>query len=350
MWNKIKWVVSVYVELQKKSYLLVRIGATLLYKIPLLIVGFNIVLKVQFVDSFIFDNFEIVSSKLSDFSIVLAVVMMLVGIILIMIGIFNSLKKARKTSRVLIVSMLGESAHFPDNILFESEKNDARETIQLGLLETNTYIEKSIEMFNSEQMVDIYHRFILHQDCKKVFLGGRARVPFLVAYGSCFRNISAKIIYYDQLHENGKWCLLNDEDTQIELEYDNIETIQPNNNGEIGVALGFTTSIGKHQLFEEIENNTLFISPNCGFERNLIKNQNNLEKISSKIKMIIDQLSSKQNCKTIHLFLSVQVSVALEIGRNYQEGTHKKWVIYNFDGAKYAWAIQLNSSGMIEKF
>lgn len=46
--------------------------------------------------------------------------------------------------------------------------------------------------------------------------------------------------------------------------------------------------------------------------------------------------------------------MALELGRNYQEGTHKEWVIHNFDPSeeegRYTWAIKLMSNGMIEQF
>lgn len=352
LWNKIVWLIKLYVALQKKSYPLVRYGSALLYKIPVLIGGANIVLRLMLPESYFINEFEINFAEIGGASFGFAGILMTVGIVLIIIGVRTSLKKARKTARVLIVSMLGESAHFPDNILFESEKSDAREPVKLGLIEGDNYNPRSVKMFNSEKMVDIYHRFILHHDCQKVFLGGRARVPFLVAYGSCFRNISAEIVYYDQIHLNGKWDLLNDEDQQVSLIYNDIESIQPNSNGEIGIALGFTTPIETHQLPATIQSNTLYIAPSTNPARNLIKNQDNLERISAEIKAIVDRLSSKENCRTIHLFLSVQVSMALEIGRNYQEGTHKNWVIHNFDAGqgRYTWAIKFVSNGMIEEY
>lgn len=350
-WNKIQWIIKLYVALQKKSYPLVRYGSALLYKVPTLIGGLNIVLRLFLPETYLVDKLELDYAGIGSASLWFAGILMIVGITLIYIGIKTSLKKARKTARVLIVSMLGESACFPDNILFESEKLDAREPVKLGLIESEDYQSHSIQMFNSEKMVDIYHRFILHQDCQKVFLGGRARIPFLVAYGSCFRNISAKVVYYDQLHLNGKWGLLDDEDQQISLIYNDIGSIQPNSDGEVGLALGFTTPIEAHQLPDKMQNNTLFISSDTTPTRNLIKNQDNLERISAEIKTIVDRLSSKKNCKNIHLFLSVQVSLALEIGRNYQEGTHKSWVIHNFDADKgqYTWAIKFVSNGMLEE-
>jgi hypothetical protein len=247
--------------------------------------------------------------------------------------------------------MLEESAEFPEDILTGIEKKDARETVVLGLIETEDYINQSIKMFNSEQEVNIYNRFILNHDCKKVLLGGRARVPFLVAYGSRFRNISAKIVYFDQLHQNQQWGLLNDMNENISITYEDIESIEANENGDIGLAISFTSQILESQLPISIKDHTLMISSSIEPTRNLIKNQENLQKISHEIKSIIDKLSSKTNCKYIHMFLSVQTSVALEIGRNYQEGMHNNFIVHNFDAVegKYGWRIKI-CKNKIEKY
>lgn len=353
VWNKIKWAINVYVELRRRSYPLVNYGVRVLY------LGFApsaiaLVYALSFESKepiLLFDQFKVTASTASDVSLWVMICMMILGVGMIVYGIYDAKKQARKTAKVLIVSMLGESARFPDEILYESEKLDSRETVKLGLFEIDDYISKSIEIFNAEKMVDVYHRFILHHDCKKVFLGGRARVPFLIAYGSCFRSISAKIVYFDQLHKDGKWYLLNNEDENISLVYDNFDNIEPNEDGDIGLALGFTAQIKEHQLPPEIKGHALSISPNIDVDRNLIKNQENLERVSRDLKKIIDQLSTKEGCKLIHLFLSIQAPMALELGRSYQEGTHKKWIIHNFDASagEYTWAIKLSSSG-IEKF
>ena len=52
----------------------------------------------------------------------------------------------------------------------------------------------------------------------------------------------------------------------------------------------------------------------------------------------------------MHLFLSIQSSLAIELGRCYQEGTHKNWVIHNFDAqaGEYNWAVELSKSGIQE--
>lgn len=352
IWPKIKWLLSVLIELRKKSYPLVNYGIRILYLVPVLLGGWKIDIVFKNAKPLVlFDQFEITVADISDISLWMAIIFTLVGTSLIYYGIKTVRNQARKTAKVMIVSMLGESAHFPDEILYESEKIDSREPIKLGVSEGQNYIEKSIEMFNAEQMVDIYHRFILHHDCKKVFLGGRARVPLLVAYGSRFRNISANIVYFDQKHANNKWHFLDDEDENIGLSYHPINEIHPNKEGAVGLAICFTTQIEEHQLPASIHGHTLIITSSKNIGRNLINNQDNLQRISEELKIIIDQLSSKENCSSIHLFLSVQSSLALEIGRNYQEGTHKSWVIHNYNAGSgtYDWAVQLNSDNTIKQ-
>jgi hypothetical protein len=51
------------------------------------------------------------------------------------------------------------------------------------------------------------------------------------------------------------------------------------------------------------------------------------------------------------MFLSVQTSVALEIGRNYQEGMHKNFIVHNFDADNgiYGWQIKI-CKNKIEQF
>lgn len=338
---------------KKKLYPLINYGVKMVLGSLIAMGGslnITVVLKVLPEDK-LFKQFDITFSNIEDMLFVFGVITFLVGLFLIILGIKLIQKHARETARVLIISMLGESAHFPNEILSESEKMDIRETIKLGIIERSDYVQKSIEMFNAERLVDIYHRFILHGDCKKVLIGGRARVPFLVAYGSCFKSISAQIEYFDQFHKDSKWVFLDDENENITLVHRDIDILQPNDHGNIGIALGLTTSIEKHQVPDYIQDHTLFISPTISVGRNLIKNSENLQQISSEIKMLIDQLSAKENCCFIHLFLSVQSSLAIELGRNYQEGTHKNWIIHNFDAStgKYEWAIQLTSNGKIEK-
>lgn len=339
----LRYIFDTYIRFCKSTYPMIKYGVRLLLGTPLLVGGINLLLYVPLPEDVDFKLMDISYGEVSYISIGTTIITTILGAILIVVGLIMAKQKARKTSKVLITSMLEESAEFPDDILTDIEKKDAREMVVLGLVETENYVNQSIKMFNAEQEVNIYDRFILNHDCKKVLLGGRARVPFLVAYGSRFRNISAKIVYFDQLHQNQKWELLDDVNEDISINYEDIESIEANRNGDIGLAISFTSQILDSQLPPSIKNHTLMISSSVEPTRNLIKNQDNLQKISHEIKSIIDKLSVKINCKYIHMFLSVQTSVALEIGRNYQEGMHKNFIVHNFDAVegKYGWQIRI---------
>jgi len=349
-WNRVKWIFKSILELNKKSYPLVRLGVRiLLLAVATPALSFALTIFLLPTDPIPFLNqFGITISTITDKAEWMSIALFTIASVLITIGIYTAQKQARRTAKVLITSMLGDSARFPDELLFESEKLDTRETVKLGLSEDSDYLEKSIKMFNAEKMVDVYHRFILHHNCKKVYLGGRTRVPFLVAYGSCFRSISAKIVYFDQLHQDNKWHLLDDEDKEISLVYEDINNLEPNADGDIGLALSFTNQVRMHQVPDYVRDHTLYVSPNITANANLFKNQDNLEHIADTLKQIINELSAKEHCRCIHLFLSVQTSVALELGRKYQEGMHRTWIIHNFEGRsnQYEWAIELNANGI----
>lgn len=117
-------------------------------------------------------------------------------------------------------------------------------------------------------------------------------------------------------------------------------------NGDIGIAIGFTTPIQLTQLPEFIKEYTTIISSSVGSERNLIKNQDNLHQLLHSIAQLIDKASALLVCERMHLFLSVQSTFALEIGRRFQEGIHKNWIIHNFDPTigSYSWALELTAN------
>lgn len=340
-----KYMFDTYIRFCKSSYPLIKYGIKLLMGTPILVGGINLLLYVPMPENVKFELINISYGEISYISMFTTILTTILGAILIIVGLTMAKQKARKTSKVLITSMLTESMEFPDEILTDIEKKDARETVKLGLLEENDYIKKSIKMFNAEQEVNIYSRFIFNHDCKKIYLGGRARIPFLVAYGTRFRN-APEIEYFDQLHGNQKWELLNNINKNITINYNNIDDLQTNDDGDIALAICFTSIISEEQLDDKFKNHTLYIKPSVACERNLIRNKENLQKISSEIKSIIDKLSAKKNCRYIHMFLSVQTSLAIEIGRNYQEGMHKNFVVHNFSNNHYEWAIKINKNSI----
>lgn len=191
---------------------------------------------------------------------------------------------------------------------------------------------------------------MLHQNCDKLYIGGLARIPFLVAYGKFLRNVS-NIYYFDKINMSSNWRLLDDEDLNINIKSSE-QFPNANSDGDIGIALGFSTSIYNDHLPLSLRDSTLFVSPTTSPRRNLLLNQNNLHRLSDNLLSIIDELSARSTVKRIHLFLSVQSSFAIEIGRKFQEGVHKPWVIHNFNAelGHYEWALQLTERGVEQYF
>ena len=345
MWEKFKWLVVTVLKFKRTAYPRTKWGVWLC--LASLSSGmFSIgALKIKFESTFIIDTLDLVGKEPSLYAMYFSVALGLIGTMLIF-SEWNS--KLRHTAKVFISSMPGVSIDFPDEVLDPTEKAFCREAVTLGVSQTNPEnIAQQIKRYNAELEVDIFKRHILHEQGQRVYIGGLARTPFLVSYGAQLRNVSAEIIYFDKFHHNGVYSLLSDEDSQVSiLNTPLIENV--NAAGDIGLAIGFTTPINCEQLPKELQTSTTLLSPTIKNHRNLIKNQDNLQQISAQIGKFIDTLSAIPNCKRVHLFLSVQSSLAIEIGRRYQEGTQKNWIIHNFDPSinSYNWSVELSKSGI----
>nr|WP_244623202.1 SAVED domain-containing protein [Shewanella salipaludis] len=259
---------------------------------------------------------------------------------------------ARLTSRVLINGIDSSSKTFPDSIIPDSEKLTIREVVELGYnenIDVDLFIDNAIEIFNAEVKVDIFNRFILNNNCKKLYLGGLQRIPFLIAYGSRFRANIDEVKFYDKIHNNSRWSLMDEMDDGISIIQS--ELVLPNDKGDIGVAIGLTNPIQEHQLPNLLKDHTIFISPNVSPKHNLVMNQENINRLTLEIKELVSEISRVENVNKIHFFVSAQSSIAISLGMRYQDGIHKNWVIHNFDAptGTYTWAIELDKIG-IKKF
>lgn len=326
VFDMLKWLVNAALKFMGEKYPLTLLGSTLIIT----------ALKTTYING------------VNIYTLTLCPLVFACGVFLIYV---EAIKSARHTARVLITGLPGTTNTFPSDLLGISEQRLAREPIELSLCDPSENEYKSqVEKYNAELCVDLFKRFILHDKCKKLYIGGLARIPFLVAYGAFLRNITAQIIYFDRFHNGNKWKLLDDEDKNILFaDYELIST--PNDNGDLGIAIGFSTCINIQCLPSELKGHTTMLTPNVKQDRNLIKNQENLERISEKVRVLIEKLSHSTSCKRIHLFLSVQPTLAIEIGRRFQDGTQRNWIIHNFNASKgeYEWAVELSKDG-IKKF
>lgn len=343
-WNRIKWLFLTFIKFKKTAYPLTQWGVKLCV---LALAGISSpawLFRVNLGSSLV-QSLEIAPQDASLYVVYTSIFVCIVGGFLI----YSEWKmKTRHTAKVFISAMPGVAHDFPDEVLDATEKEFCREAVALGVPQgKDENIGQQVKRYNAELEADIFKRFILHEKCQKLYIGGLARVPFLVAYGAFLRNISSEILYYDKLHENGRWSLLSDENEQISFASTAISK-RPNPSGDAGLAIGFSTPISEEQLPPALRNATTILRPSTECQRNLIKNKTNLSQLSAEAGRLIDQLSALPSCKKVHLFLSVQSAFALELGRRFQEGTHKNWVIHSFNPAtsSYDWALELSRDGV----
>lgn len=344
--ESLKWFLNWLQGFYRKTYPLATLGTRLILGSSVAGITLTAILQVNIENTLSIPFLELQTNVPSFLSGLISLIAVLAGAYMIRHELRSS---ARKTARVFIAGLPNMSTDFPHGLMTRTEERRAREAVRFGsLTESKDAIADAINLINAESDVQVFQRFVLHSQCEKVFIGGLARVPFLVAYGSLFRTDNAQPIYFDKFHgKSGKWQLLNDENENVSVSQLG-ENVGPNSDGDIGLAVAFSTQISKSSLPIGMQDHALMIEASSKTERNLIKNQENLQAIVSEIVQLIDGLSAKAS-GSVHLFLSVQSTLALELGRRFQEGTHKPWVIHNYDASngRYNWAIKL-SGGTVE--
>jgi hypothetical protein len=345
-WEKFKWLWRTFWSLKRTPYPRSKWGTGLIIVsigFPLLNIG---LIAVEFSSEDITSSLSYIDKEDSFLSGALALLGVLSGMALIYSEWNNT---SRSIAKVLISSMPNTNLEFPEALLDPAEKEFFREPIILGVPSSSTEnIEDQIKLYNAELTANIFNRFIIHYKCKKLYIGGLARVPFLVSYGSLLRNTGIDVQFFDKSHKGQRdWTLLNEEKTNLTYHVKH-ENATSNDNGDIAIAVAFTSPITEEQIPQALKGHTLFINPSGLAERNLIENLETLREAASFISSKIDELSQHINARRIHLFLSIQAPLALAIGQRYQEGMHKKWVIHNFNAEnwQYEWGLELSSSGV----
>jgi len=344
-WERFQWVVKQIRDMKKKSAPFATLGVKLILgSIVFFSIG-SFTLHVVLPTEFVINEIQYTNKEIPTYSLNLGIFIIIIGFIMILFEMYNY-KKARKTGTLIIQGMKDGFKRFPFELLSYEEKNNSRDTIQIGMIENEDNLNKQIEYYNSEKQIDLYNRFIFNGEVEKLYVCGIARVPFLVAYGYCLKG-NINLEYIERKHGTNESFFLDDVNKKIDIEILNMN-VQPSNSGDIGIAVGFTTKIMKEQLPEYLQEHTLFAKPSINEDRLLIQNQENLQEVIKKIQKKIDSYSSDHKCKKIHLFLSVQTSFAIELGRHFQEGMHRNWIIYNFDGSsnKYSWALELSNQNI----
>lgn len=187
-----------------------------------------------------------------------------------------------------------------------------------------------------------FNTLISNKKIEKLYVGGLCRIPFLCAYGTFFHNISAEIVMIEKSHDTNRWTFLDDKANQSQkIQIDNIYS-KSNNDNEIALLVSFSVPIDVSSIPKELQNSYSHIYvKNCS--RNLFMDTKSINQAVNKIIQEIDRINSTIKPSIIHLFLSVQISVALKIGSRIQSGMHPIIQIHNFDAQtkSYPWSLKI---------
>lgn len=281
-------------------------------------------------------------------SLVIGTVLLFMSLILIN----NRTKKLESviSSTVIHVngfSELGQDAA-PLNALLKFEK-------------INPYVYKN-EAFNSyvtETVVQelLYYRKDLQtkhilEKCEKNYLAIIASIPFLYGFGCLLNKGANPHIEYLRKAES-KWekmDLTEPEEKKLVFTLNNkagltkdqaLNEITENKEKDIGFVISFTQKILKEQLPESIRDDYLEVELNVQRGREVIRSQAVLEQIAREIHFVQTQLSAKRN--KVHLFISAQANLVVDLGRLYQPGMSGMVCIHNYESGQneYNWKLTI---------
>jgi hypothetical protein len=226
---------------------------------------------------------------------------------------------------------------------------------------------KTIDSYNKDEVIGNY-KFnkellqdrTLNKNSKKIYIGALGSFPYLFLLGSLFRNAYSNVEVLDfNRHKNGgKWYKLpliyegKKVITHQKISSNNksiketITDLNNSENNEVGIALGYTFSTNKNAIPETLEENILFLETSLGTEHDILS----LEEVQTKLlKELSNYMASLWNGhEKIHLFVSAQSSMCINIGKMYMNNAHGKLIIYNYDNnsKSYNWSLEFNQGNL----
>jgi len=248
------------------------------------------------------------------------------------------------------------SDDIPYEALPKSEKLNARGVI----------LHKNIDSYNKNDVKNgyayinqVFNNKTYHQNAKKVYISSFASFPYLFLLGSGLRNAHAKseVLEYNRQENSGKWTRLkefSDKEITHSLIGDNctidakINDIKSKEIDDIGIALSYSFPIEKSILPKEFQDTTLILSHSLGTGIESLSCKPHQEKLCKELVNIIAKLSSDKK-RNIHLFVSAQASMCINIGKIYMDNAHGTLFLYNFDNSNktYNWSIKFHKGELV---
>ena len=246
--------------------------------------------------------------------------------------------------------------HSPVEAIPKYERFDC---ISLDIKEINSY-DKNETMDDYTFNKRLLENRIQNKNSKKIYVGALGSFPYLFLLGSLFRNTysNVQVLDYNRHKDGGKWYklplvyegkkvithkIISSNSKSIK---ETITDFNNSENNEVGIALGYTFSINKNAIPETLKENTLFLETSLGTEHDILSS----EEVQTKLlKELSNYMASLWNGhKRIHLFVSAQSSMCLNIGKMYMNNAHGKLIIYNYDNdsKSYNWSLEFNKGNI----
>jgi len=197
---------------------------------------------------------------------------------------------------------------------------------------------------------------IENKESVKIYIAALGSFPYLFLLGTLARNAysNVKFLDFNRYKNGGKWYILppfkttdnqlihkllySQDNTTIENEINRLNK----NDNDVGIALGYTFPIRKETIPTFLQNTTLYLTSSEETRHDILSSEESQESLLKDISYYLNRLS-KPN-RNIHLFVSAQSSMCMNMGKHYMDNAHGSIILYNYnnDIKTHDWSITFN--------
>jgi len=214
--------------------------------------------------------------------------------------------------------------------------------------------DKVILLKKLEYYGNLFEEKTKHKNAPKLYLAALGSFPYLFVLGSFLKNAhnTVRIVEHARNATGGnKWHLLDkhsdDKITHTVQGDENlpymsaVKELNSNDSPEVGIALSYTFEIARSDLPEELRDSTIILETSLGHGIDKLSNESIQQKLLSELSVILNVLG--KNRQRVHLFVSAQASMCINIGKCYQDNVHPELVLYSYTRDQgYNWSISYN--------